>query len=45
MLPMHANFKFFGMKGLPTFSCYDVLKNPDIENDFQRFEDHLKTYF
>lgn len=45
MLPMHANFKFFGMKGLPTFSCYDVLKNPDIKNDFQRFENHLKTYF
>lgn len=45
MLPMHANFKFFDMKGLPTFACYDVLKNPDIENDFKRFELHLNNHF
>ncbi len=37
MLHMHANFRFFGMSPLPTFVCYDVLKNPDIENDFKRF--------
>jgi modulator of drug activity B len=31
---MHLNFKFFGMEPLPTFACFDVMKNPDIENDF-----------
>lgn len=45
MLPMHANFRFFGMKTLPTFACYDVLKNPNIENDFDRFEKHLESNF
>ena len=32
-LPMHMNFRFFGMKALPTFVCYDVVKNSHIEND------------
>ena len=40
--PMHLNFKFFGMEPLETFVCFDVLKNPQIEKDFVRFEEHLK---
>ncbi|MEM6252926.1 MAG: NAD(P)H-dependent oxidoreductase [Cyanobacteria bacterium P01_D01_bin.156] len=43
--PMHLNFKFFGMQPLETFVCFDVMKNPDIENDFIRFEDHLNQHF
>ena len=43
--PMHMNFRFFGMSAIETFACYDVLKNPDIENDFQRFEAHLRHHF
>jgi len=39
----HMNFKFFGMQPLPTFACFDVMKNPNIENDFKRLEAHLKT--
>lgn len=42
--PMHMNFRFFGMEGLPTFACYDVMKNPSIEKDFQKFEDHLQKH-
>ena len=45
MLPMHANFRFFDMTAIPTFACYDVMKNPNIENDFKRFEQHLNTHF
>ncbi len=44
-LPAHLNFRFFGMSSLPTFVCYDVMKNPDIENDFRRFRDHLGECF
>ncbi len=44
-LPMHMNFRFFGMEAMDTFACYDVLKNPDIENDFVRFEAHLDRLF
>ena len=40
---LHKNFQFFGMTPLPTFSCYDVLKNPTIEDDLTRFATHLKT--
>ena len=43
-LPTHLNFKFFGMEALPTFVAYDVMKNPDIENDFIRFDEHIKQH-
>lgn len=43
--PMHMNFRFFAMEALPTFVCYDVMKNPDIEGDFKRLEQHLSDYF
>ncbi|MGD8236131.1 MAG: NAD(P)H-dependent oxidoreductase [Chromatiales bacterium] len=44
-LPMHMNFRFFGMEAMETFACYDVMKNPDVENDFARFESHLNKLF
>ena len=43
--PMHMNFRFFGMEALETFVCFDVLKNPKIESDFERFEEHLERLF
>ncbi|NIB40639.1 NAD(P)H-dependent oxidoreductase [Pseudomaricurvus alkylphenolicus] len=41
--PMHMNFRFFGMEGLETFACYDVMKNADTENDFKRFASHIEA--
>lgn len=43
--PMHLTYRFFDMEPLETFVCYDVMKNPDIENDFNRFADHLNRHF
>lgn len=43
--PMHMNFRFFGMEPLETFACFDVMKAPDIENDFKRFDAHLEKLF
>lgn len=43
--PMHMNFRFFGMTPIETFACFDVLKNPDVENDFARFRAHLNKHF
>lgn len=43
--PMHMNFRFFGMKALPTFASFDVMKNADIENDHARYKHHLKQHF
>jgi len=45
LFPMHMNFKFFGLTAIPTFVCFDVMKNADVENDFKRFEVHLDTHF
>ncbi len=43
--PAHLNFRFFGMSPLETFVCYDVMKNPNVEKDFIRFEEHLDKLF
>ena len=43
--PMHLNFKWFGFESMPTFMAYDVMKNPEIESDFRRFDEHLKKHF
>ena len=43
--PMHLNFAFFGMQPLPTFACYDVMKNPQVETDFERYRNHLTECF
>ncbi|QDT69361.1 Modulator of drug activity B [Planctomycetes bacterium MalM25] len=42
--PMHLNFRFFGLEPLETFACYDVMKNAQIEQDFERFDAHLKKH-
>ncbi len=41
----HKAQEFVGMEHLPAFACYDVLKNPDIEADFKRYEEHLNKLF
>lgn len=43
--PMHMNFRFFGMEPLATFACYDVMKDADTENDFNRFAAHIDAQF
>jgi modulator of drug activity B len=43
--PMHMNYRFFGMTSVPTFMSNDVMKNPTIEQDLVRFEQHLHTHF
>ncbi len=43
--PAHMNFRFFGMEPLQTFACYDVMKNPQIDADFNRFTQHLNKLF
>lgn len=45
LYPQHMNFKFFGMQPLPTFACHDVMKNPEVAADFERFDAHLAANF
>jgi len=35
-------YKFCGAEILPSFSCHDVLKSPDIERDTERIKAHLQ---
>lgn len=45
LFPQHMNFRFFGMQTMPTFSVHDVMKNPQIETDFARFDTLLERQF
>jgi NADPH dehydrogenase (quinone) len=40
-----AVYKFCGVEIVPSFSCYDVFKNPDIEGDVERLKGHLRQEF
>ena len=42
---LHKVYQFFGMEALPTFSCYDVLKDVDVESELRRLQKHLASAF
>lgn len=44
LAPVHINFAFFALTPLPTFAAHDVSKAPQIEDDFERFDAHLKAH-
>ena len=39
------NFRFFAMQALPTFVCFDAMKNPEIDSDFERLGAHIERFF
>lgn len=40
-----ANYKFCGAEVLPSFSCHDVMKAPDVEGDIEGLRKHLAQAF
>jgi modulator of drug activity B len=38
-------YKFCGAEVLPSFSCYDVMKNADVENDIKRLKQYWDDVF
>ena len=38
-------YKFCGADILPSFSCYDVMKDVDVEGDLKRLKKHLDSLF
>lgn len=45
LFPFHKAQEFIGLKPLPGFSCHDVIKNPQIESDLERYSAHLNAVF
>lgn len=45
LLPLHKTFEFIGIQPMPTFMANDVFKNPTMEEDFARFDEHLRMNF
>lgn len=43
MLPRNKAMQFMDLTPLPAFMANDVVKNPTFEEDFRRFEAHLKA--
>ncbi|MGH8376910.1 MAG: NADPH quinone reductase MdaB, partial [Pseudomonas sp.] len=43
--PFHKANQFLGMTGLPTFLSVNVMKEPAIEADVARYEQHLAKVF
>lgn len=39
-----AVYKFCGAEILPSFSCFDVMKNSDVNGDITRMKAHLKRF-
>ncbi|MBK1972340.1 NAD(P)H-dependent oxidoreductase [Campylobacter sp. TTU-622] len=44
-LHLHKANQFLGMSALPTFICYDVVKNPQVEKYLSEYANHLKNIF
>ncbi|AZB42447.1 flavodoxin family protein [Bacillus sp. FJAT-42376] len=42
---LHKMQQFIGMKQLPTFACYNVVKNPDAEKAVAELREHLNRIF
>ncbi|CAN8141846.1 NADPH:quinone oxidoreductase MdaB [uncultured Thiomicrorhabdus sp.] len=40
-----ANYKFCGAEILPSFSCFNVMKEVDVEGDIERLKKHLANVF
>ncbi len=38
-----AVYKFCGAEIIPSFSCFNVMKEPDVENDLKRIKQHLNS--
>jgi modulator of drug activity B len=43
--PLSAPYRFCGVEILPAFACFDVMKNPDVANDFERMRARLAQHF
>jgi modulator of drug activity B len=38
-------YRFFGLEAIPTFACFDVIKNPQIESYKEELKSHLQKHF
>ncbi|MBE8595187.1 NAD(P)H-dependent oxidoreductase [Xenorhabdus sp. BG5] len=43
--PFHKANQFLGMSPIPTFACYDVIKDPKIYQYIQMLKKHLSAFF
>ena len=45
LIPLHKTYQYFGIQKLPTFSIFDVFKNPNVDSDIIDFKKHLEINF
>lgn len=44
-LHLHKAHEFVGMSALPSFTCYDVIKNPQVGRYITDYQAHLQKVF
>ncbi|MDE6208016.1 MAG: NAD(P)H-dependent oxidoreductase [Muribaculaceae bacterium] len=45
LTPIHLTFRFIGLTPVSSFFSSDVVKNPTIPEDIERYKEHLRHYF
>ncbi len=45
LIQLHKALEFIGMSRLPSFSCHDVVKNPQVEQYLTDYRAHLRAVF
>ena len=45
LMPVHKTLQFLGLRPLESFMANDVLTNPQIEADLERWKAHLTALF
>lgn len=45
LAPVHLTFRFIGLTPVSSFFCCDVMKNPTIPEDIERYKEHLRHCF
>ena len=45
LIAMHKAQQFIGLKPLPSFSCHNVIKNPEIQEYINGLKHHLRLVF
>ena len=45
LLPMRKSQEYCGLEELPSFSCHNIVKNPQLQSDKERYIRHLTRVF
>ncbi|CAN8141770.1 hypothetical protein THIOSC15_3180004 [uncultured Thiomicrorhabdus sp.] len=46
LMPLHKSYQFLGLQKMPSFTFYDVFKNPEeVAGQVEAFKNHIQQNF